>query len=133
MTNEQPKLTAQYIVDLFAKHPEVKPGRGTPHQKIADQDHVCASAIIALDEGVDVKKDRNFPIVAKLYGIADDDDVLGLAVGFDGREPNRGGSTCNQVRRDLYLIGREAAELLNLPVPPLDEVLAYFKENPVAS
>lgn len=73
-------LTAQHIVDLFAKHPEVKPGRGTPHQKIGGQDYVCASAIIALDDGVDVSVGRTFPTVAKLYGIADDDDVLGLAV-----------------------------------------------------
>lgn len=130
MQTTAPILTAQHIVDLFTKHPEVGACRRATCNLEGDKvKSACASGIIALDAGLNIAQDRTFPKVAELFGIADEEDVIGLAHGFDGRDLM---SCClyNQTRRDLYLIGREAAELMNLPVPSLDTVLTYFKKYP---
>lgn len=134
-------ITARYIVELFEKHPNLKPIQGQSCS-LDDQGNkvgCCSAAIISHDAGVDIAKQPAFPMASKVLGIDDSDDIFGLAYGFDGINAADDGESRASIarrtarRREYYLVGREAAELLGLPVPPLEPILTYFAEHPVAS
>lgn len=130
-------LTADHIVDLYKKHPQYKPGRFQPYRTDGENKYACASAIIAVDAGLKLEEcERTFPTAGPAIGVADYEDLIGLALGFDGLDASEPGlrasiARSNKTRRELYLIGREAAEKLGLEVPPLEPILKFFEENPV--